>query len=304
MACKKDTPTMPETLLVTGAAGQLGRLALDHLATIHRGPIVAGTRDPARLADLAARGIEARRLDFDDAASLAEGFRGVDRALIVSTDALGQPGRRLAQHRAAVEAAAKAGVRYLAYTSMPNPAPGSPVVFAGDHHGTEEAIRASGLPHTILRVSWYQENLLASLPGILASGVWASAAGDGRVAYVAREDAARAAAAALAMGPGVTGTLDVTGPRGWSVAEMAALLTRLLGRAIQVAALDDAALAAGLAAHGVPPVMVPVIVSFDRNTREGRMPAPTDVVARLTGTAPRTLEAFFESQKATFAAAA
>ncbi|NGM22474.1 NAD(P)H-binding protein [Roseomonas stagni] len=295
---------MPETLLVTGASGQLGRLALDHLATLHRGPIVAGTRDPAKLADLAARGIEARRLDFDDAASLAEGFRGIDRALIVSTDALDRPGRRLAQHRAAVEAAARAGVRHLLYTSMPNPEPGSPVVFAADHHGTEEAIRATGLPHTILRVSWYQENLLASLPGILASGVWASAAGEGRVAYVARQDAARAAAAALAAGGEGRQTLDVTGPAGWSVAELAALVTRIFGRPVQVAAVEDAALATGLASHGVPPFLVPVLVSFDRNTREGRMPAPTGVVARLTGAAPRTLEAFLESRKGALAAAA
>jgi NAD(P)H dehydrogenase (quinone) len=295
---------MPETLLVTGAAGQLGRLALDHLATLHRGPIIAGTRDPAKLADLAARGIEVRRLDFDDAASLAEGFRGIDRALIVSTDALGQPGRRLAQHRAAVEAAAKAGVKRLVYTSMPNPEPGSPIPFAPDHHGTEEAIRATGLPHTILRVSWYQENLLASLGGILASGTWASAAGEGRVAHVARADAARAAAAALAAPTPAHGTVDVTGPRGWTVAEVAALIGQVFGRPIQVVPVDDAALAEGLASHGLPSFLVPVLVSFDRNTREGRMPAPTDTVAWLIGAEPRRLEDFLEAQKAAFPKAA
>jgi NAD(P)H dehydrogenase (quinone) len=294
---------MAETLLVTGAAGQLGRLAVEHLATLHPGPIVAGTRDPAKLSGLPA-GVAARRIDFDDAASLAEGFRGVDRVLIVSTDAFDRPGRRVAQHRAAVEAAARAGVRRLLYTSMPNPEPGSPVVFAGDHHATEEAVRATGLPHTILRVSWYQENLLGSLPGILASGIWTSAAGEGRVPYVARLDAARAAAAALAAGSAARETIDITGPRGWTVAEVADLASRLLGKPIRVLPLEDAALAETLARHGVPAPMVPVIVTMDRNTREGRMPAPTDAVARLTGTPPRTLEAFLEQLKGSFPVAA
>lgn len=293
---------MPETLLVTGAAGQLGRLAVEHLATLHAGPIVAASRDPAKLAGLAARGIATRRIDFDDAASLAEGFRGIDRALIVSTDAIERPGQRAAQHLAAVEAAAKAGVRRLVYTSMPKPEPGSPVVFAPDHHATEQAIRQSGLAHTILRVSWYQENLLGSLGSILASGTWATAAGDGRVAHVAREDAARVAAAALAAPQTVEGTLDVTGPRAWTTAEVAALITRVFGAPIQVLHLDDAALAGRLAGFGLPDFLVRMLVSMDRNTREGGLPPVTDVVTRLTGQPPRPLEAFLESQKAAFPA--
>ncbi len=295
---------MPETLLVTGAAGQLGRLAVDHLATLHEGPIVAASRDPAKLADLAARGIATRRIDFEDAASLAEGFRGIDRALIVSTDAIDQPGRRAAQHLAAVEAAVKAGVKRLVYTSMPKPEPGSAVVFAPDHHATEQAIRGSGLAHTILRVSWYQENLLGSLGGILASGAWLTSAGEGRIPYVARVDAARAAAAALAADTAANETLDVTGPRAWTTAEVAALIAQVFGKPIQLVALDDAALAAQLGSLGLPPFLVAMLVSLDRNTREGGLPAVTDVVARLTGTTPRPLEAFLQGQKAAFPVAA
>lgn len=295
---------MPETLLVTGAAGQLGRLAVEHLATLHGGPVVAASRDPAKLADLAARGIATRRIDFEDASSLAEGFRGVDRALIISTDAIERPGQRAAQHLAAVEAAAKAGVGRLVYTSMPKPEPGSPIVFAADHHATEQAIRRSGLAHTILRVSWYQENLLGSLGGILASGSWATAAGDGLVPYVAREDAARAAAAALASDSAANETLDVTGPRAWSTAELASLIAQVFGRPIQLLQIDDATLAARLDGFGLPGFLVRMLVSMDRNTREGRLPPVTDVVARLTGTQPRPLEAFLQAQKAAFPAAA
>ena len=159
--------------------------------------MIAASRDPAKLADLAAKGAETRRADFDDPASLDAAFKGVDRLLIVSTDALGVPGMRQRQHKAAVAAAARAQVGHVVYTSMPNPEPGSLIPFAPDHYGTEQALTKSGLPHTILRVSWYAENLLRSLPSILSTGKWYSSAGEGRVANVARDDVARAAAAAL-----------------------------------------------------------------------------------------------------------
>ena len=74
-----------QTLLVTGAGGQLGRLAVEELLARGATRIIAGTRDTAKLADLAARGIEIRHLDFDDTDSTAAGFAGVDRVLLIST---------------------------------------------------------------------------------------------------------------------------------------------------------------------------------------------------------------------------
>ena len=96
---------MTRTLLVTGAAGQLGRLVIDDLLRIGGGDkIVAGTRDPAKLADLAKRGVEIRHVDFDSADALKKGFADVDRLLIISTDAFDAPGHRLAQQQRAVSA--------------------------------------------------------------------------------------------------------------------------------------------------------------------------------------------------------
>jgi len=185
------------TLLVTGASGHLGRRAAEILLETKAGKVIAGTRDPSKIADLAAKGAEIRKVDFDDPA-LADAFKGVDRLLLISTDALDTPGKRLKQHKAAIEDAKKAGVKHIVYTSMPKPEPGSPIPFAPDHYGTEQALAESGIGWTVLRNSWYQENLFHSLPQVLASGKWFSAAGDGKVAHVSREDAAYAAAAALA----------------------------------------------------------------------------------------------------------
>ena len=115
---------MSNTLLVTGAAGQLGQRVIHHLIETYKvspGSIIAATRSPEKLADFTARGVVARKADFDDAAALPAAFAGVDRLLIISTDALDTPGKRLSQHKAAVEAARKAGVKHILYTSMPSP---------------------------------------------------------------------------------------------------------------------------------------------------------------------------------------
>jgi NAD(P)H dehydrogenase (quinone) len=88
------------------------------------GRIIATTRKPEALDDLAAQGVQVRRADFEDPASLVAAFSGAQRLLLISTDAVDRPGRRLAQHQAAVAAAVQAGVQHMVYTSMPRPEPG------------------------------------------------------------------------------------------------------------------------------------------------------------------------------------
>src|ERR1700679_2237414 len=101
--------TSPDsTLFVTGASGHLGRRVVELLLEKGTGRIVAGTRKPEKLADLAARGVVVRQADVEDPQGLAGALAGVDGVLIVSTDAIDRPGRRLAQHRAAVAAAVSA----------------------------------------------------------------------------------------------------------------------------------------------------------------------------------------------------
>src|SRR5580658_2444455 len=157
------------TLFVTGASGQLGRRVVELLLEKGAGKIVAGTRKPEKLADLAGRGVSVRHADFENAKELEAALAGVDRVLIISSDAIDRPGRRLAQHKAAVAAAASAGVKHAVYTSMPNPET-SPVVFAPDHLGTEQALAASGMSWTILRMCWYIEYLMMTLAPAVASG--------------------------------------------------------------------------------------------------------------------------------------
>ena len=288
------------TFLVTGAGGHLGRLAVEHLLAAKAGRVIAASRDPAKLAGLAAKGVETRRADFDDPASLDAAFKGVDRLLIISTDALGVPGLRQRQHKAAVDAAARAHVGHVVYTSMPNPEPGSPIPFAPDHYETEQALGKSGLAHTILRVSWYAENLLRSLPSILSTGKWHSSAGDGRVANVGRDDVARAAAAALAKAPG--GKFDITGPDLLTTRQIAAIVAAVFARPVEVVPVSDEQLLAGMVAAGVPKVFAELGVAFDANTRAGKIDLISDAVVKLTGRPPAPLRDVLAANKSALAA--
>lgn len=291
------------TILVTGASGQFGRLVLDALlasGSVAPADIVAASRDTGKLAAYAEKGVTLRTADFDNAAPLDAAFAGIDKALIISTDALAVPGQRLTQHRNAVTAAKRAGVGRLFYTSLPNPET-SVVTFAPDHLGTEEAIKASGLAYTILRNSWYMENLFLSLPSALQSGTWYTSAGDGRTSYVARADLAAATAAALLSDETANLTLTLTGPVGYTNAEVAALVSAVTGKPLAVVNLTDEQLAEGMAGAGVPGFLIPTFVSFDANTRLGHIEIVTDSVETLTGRPSTSLKAFLEANTAALA---
>ena len=285
---------MTGRILVTGASGQLGSRILHHLLAtsgVEASAIVAGSRDPAKLTDLAQKGVETRRIDFDDAASLSEGFAGIDRLLIVSTDALDGAGTRLRQHLAAVEAARQAGVGRIFYTSMPG-ADDSLITFAPDHLGTEAAIKASGIAHTIFRNGWYMENLFMALPQALASGQWYSAAGDGKIAHIARDDIARAIAADLASPPAENVTYTLTGDTAHTTEEIAALVRDVTGKPLAVVHVSDAELAQGMEHAGVPAPFIPTLVSFDANTREGKIAMVTDNARTFSGASLTSLKDF------------
>jgi NAD(P)H dehydrogenase (quinone) len=291
----------PHYLFVTGASGQLGRRVLAHLLDTHQvtpARIVAGTRHPERLAEEAERGVIVRRTDFDDEAGLAAAFAGAARVLIISTDKVEVPGARLRQHRAAVTAAGRAGVKHAVYTSMMRPEPGSPIPFAPDHYGTEQALASSPLTWTLLRNCWYTDFLLFSLPAAIASGQLHTASGDAGVAYVTREDCARACAAALASESTTNETLDITGPDAVSHAELARIVSELTRKTVTCVPVTVDQLRAGLSAAGLPPPLVELTVAIDINTRAGNVAKVSDTVRKLTGKPPQSVRDFLAAHAA------
>ncbi|MEP9388619.1 NmrA family NAD(P)-binding protein [Mesorhizobium sp. KR9-304] len=293
---------MTDTIFVTGASGHLGRAIIDSLLGAQGVPaarVIAGSRSPEKLSDLAAKGVTVRKADFDDPAGLEQAFAGAGTVLVISTDALDGAGTRLRQHRAAIAAAAKAGAKRIAYTSLPDPET-SKVSFAPDHLRSEEAVKATGLPYLIFRNNWYQENLLMALPQAVASGQWYSSAGDGRIPHAARDDIAAAIAGALANPPAVSTTYTLTGSEALTTDEVAGLASGILGKTVQVVHVTDEQLAGGMKAAGVPEPFIPTLVSFDTAARTGGLATVTSDLETLSGRKPRPLAAFLEANKAAF----
>ena len=272
--------------LVTGASGHLGQLVITNLLETHKIPankIIATTRKPETLAELKATGVDVRAADFDDTATLVKAFKGATRLLLISTDAMDHPGRRLEQHKNAIAAAEKAGVEHVLYTSMPKPET-SAVLFAPDHVGTEKALAASSLKGwTVLRNNWYFENLFYSLPSAIKSGTWYTAAGEGKIAHIAREDLARAAAAALASDNGGKNTYTLTGAQEYTTSEIAKLVSNAVGKPISVVQVPLEGLVQGMVGAGFPEPVARVFGSFDTNTAHGGLSGVTGDYKKLTG---------------------
>ncbi len=285
------------TLLVTGASGQLGRRVVELLLQANAGTIVATTRTPEKLSDLSQRGVIVRQADFNKPESLAAAFAGVDRLLLVSTDALDEPGLRLKQHQAAVKAAEAAGVSHVVYTSLINPGPESAVLFAPDHFGTEQALAASQLNWTVLRNNLYSDLLLGSLGQAIQLGQLFSAAGDGKISYITREDCAQAAAAALLSSFDGRRTFDITGPEALSQTKLANIATQLAGKPITYAPLELELLIHNMVLVGLPKPVAETYASIDTATAKGQFETVSNDFVELTGSQPTAVADFLAANQ-------
>jgi NAD(P)H dehydrogenase (quinone) len=275
------------TLGITGASGHLGQLTTDALLErVEPGDVVLVTRNPSKLSDAAARGARVRQGDFSEPSTLDEAFAGIDRLLLISTEVIRE---RVPGHLAAIEAARRAGVRHVLYTSIINPVPENPAVVAADHRATEEGLRDSGLEWTFLRNSIYAEYQVPSASQAIASGRHVHNSGDEAVSYVSRVDCAAAAAGALAGAAQPGRAYDVTGPEAITAADLATLGSELSGRSIEVVALEDDAYIAGLVEHAhMPEAAARDIASFGASARKGFGATVGDGVVELSGRLPRS----------------
>ena len=286
-------PSLP-TLFVTGAGGKLGSRVVELLlARGYAGKIIAGSRHPERL-DFA--GVETRTADFSDPAAFTAALAGVDHVLIISTGEIGAA--RVKLQTDAVAAAKAAGVRHIVYTSLPDPEPGNVIPMAADHYATEQAIKASGIGYTILRNSWYTENLLGSLPPALASGKWYTAAGTGRISHVTREDTAKAAAGALLADAPGSRVLTITGPETLTVRELATVASEVTGRPIAVVDVSGEEYAAGLTQAGFAPELAGLFTTFEIGQRNGALSMVTNAVETLWGDKPESVRDFLAANRA------
>jgi NAD(P)H dehydrogenase (quinone) len=267
-------------IVVTGATGQLGRLVIKALLkTQPASDIVAAVRSPEKAADLAALGVQVRRADYNEPATLDTAFKGADKVLLISSSELG---RRAVQHRAAINAAKRNGVQLIGYTSVLR-ADTSPLGLADEHRETEGALRASGVPFVLLRNGWYTENYLRSLAAALEHGAILGNADDGKIASAARADYAEAAALVMTRDAQAGRVYELAGDSAYTLTELAAEVTRQSGKKVEYQNLSEADYKAALVGVGLPEVVAALLSDSDAAASKGALFDDAHQLSQLLG---------------------
>ncbi|MGF6115527.1 NAD(P)H dehydrogenase (quinone) [Janthinobacterium lividum] len=281
-------------IVITGATGNLGQHVIASLLTsVPAANIIAAVRNPAKAAGLVAQGVQVRQADYNDGASLDAAFKGATKILLISSSEVGQ---RAQQHQNVIDAAKRAGVALLAYTSVLR-ADTSPLGLAAEHVITEAAIRASGLPYSFLRNGWYLENHTEHLVPVLEHGVVLGAAQNGRFSSAARLDYAAAAAAVLtAEQP--QAIYELAGDEGFTLTEYAAEVARQSGKAIAYKDMPQADFKAALVSVGVPEGFADLLADSDAGAAKGGLEDNGKQLSALIG---RPTTSLFDAVKAALA---
>lgn len=303
-------------IVITGASGQYGRAATEML--IAKGlaeKLILISRTPDKLADRAAQGCDVRYGDYDKPETLVAAVQGAEKMLLISGTRVGA---RVVQHKAAIDAAAAAGVKHIFYTSFIGiDDPANPAEVRHDHIETENAMRASGMAWTALRDAHYADAMILAVgPNAMATGKWFSNAGDGREAMVWRDDCAACAVAALTTAGHENRIYNITGPELQTFDEVAALMRDITGCPIEHVKVDDEQQYAIFDAMGIPrrpiddhsvsgiPWNSDDMVTFGRSIREGYLEICTNDVETLTGRTARSVRQMIEENKDLLIAAA
>ncbi|MCO8270569.1 SDR family oxidoreductase [Actinoplanes sp. TRM 88003] len=259
-------------IVITGASGRLGGRVARRLGGAKRLMV----RNAARAPEVA--GAEVVVAEYRDGEAVRRGLEGAETVFMVSA---AETPERVDEHRSFVDAAVRAGVQRLVYTSFMGAAPDASFTLARDHWATEEHIRGSGLDFTFLR-----DNLYADfLPFMVGEdGVIRGPAGDGRAAVVAQDDIADAALAVLRDPRAHSGrTYDLTGPIALSLTEVAAAITAATGRTARFHNETLPEAYASRASYGAPEWQVEAWVSTYTAIADGELEAVSTAIPDLTG---------------------
>jgi NAD(P)H dehydrogenase (quinone) len=283
---------MSQTIAVTGATGQLGRLVVDELLLrVPASQVVAVVRDAAKAEPLAAKGVDVRVAAYDDPAALRTALQGVDRLLLISGS---EVGRRVPQHTNVVEAAKAAGVSFIGYTSAPK-ANDTDLILAPEHKATEEVVQASGIPYSIMRNNWYFENYGSTVEGAKATGEIVSSANGGRIPAVSRSDLAAGHAAVLT-GDGHDNTVyEFAGDQAWTWDEFAAELSDVVGKPVTHRSVSTEEHAAAMQAVGLDEGTAGFLAALDVNIAAGALEVGPGDLSGILGRPTLTLRQFLEA---------
>ena len=269
-------------IVISAASGRLGQAAITELVKhVSAANIRLAARAPAKLDTWKSRGAEVVHADYDDSASLEAAFAGAEALFLISSE--GPNEVRIRHHKNAIDAAGRAGVQHILYTSFVNPTTESRFTWAIPHAETEPYLKACGIPYTILRDNQYAANLGGFISQAKETGVFALPGAKGKVAYVTHKDIAAVAAAVLTQRGHEGKTYELTGPEALDGFEIAAIISQATGREIKATdpALEEAA--AHFRAMGLPEFAVEGLVSMYAAAEAGEYAMVTQDVEMLAG---------------------
>lgn len=241
-------------------------------------PLILPVRSPHRAEQLP--GAEIRECSYADADAAEQALAGVDVLFMVSAS---EEEDRVGTHRTFIDAAARAGVQHIVYTSFFGAAPDAAFHLGRDHWHTEEHLRASGMAWSFLRDNLY----LDVVPAFAENGVIRGPAGEGRLSAVAQSDVAASAVAILRKPADHAGrAYELTGPEAFTFAEAAAMMTELTPATVRFEDETHEEALASRAHYGAPTWLVEAWVSTYTAIARGEMADITDDVERLTGRRP------------------
>jgi NAD(P)H dehydrogenase (quinone) len=295
-----------DKIIVSGASGQLGSLVIDELLARKVAPenliLVSRTPHTEHLNAYAARGASVRFGDFNEPESLDAAYRGGTRMLLISIN--GGGGSRPELHKVAIDAAARAGVKQIAYTSYVNADQYTDSTIAVDHVRTERILQDSGVAWTLLRNQIYANGLVDQAVQIVREGRYVTHTPDARVAYVTREDCAAAAAAVLATPGHDNRAYNITGPDAVGPRELVALAREISGKPIELVVRSEAEYRRDLADSGVPEAAINGTISFAEELDSPYLREPSTAVADLTGRPAKSVRALLTENRERLRAAA
>lgn len=268
------------TIAVTAATGQLGTLVVDALLErTTADQIVAIARDAAKAEPLAAKGVDVRIASYDDPTALKDALAGVDQVLLISGNEFG---KRAQQHRNVIDASIVNEVSRIVYTSAPQ-VDTSTLPVAPEHLATEQYLASTDVDHVLLRNNWYTENYASSVETAAATGSVLTSAGDGRVASASRQDFAEAAAVVLTTDGPVKRVYELAGDVAWTHSDLAATLTDVLGKPVEVANVSADEQTSILTSAGLDAGLVGFIVGVDAGIKQGDLELATGDLSALIG---------------------
>ena len=279
-------------ILITGATGQLGGQVIQTLLrkNVPATQIAALVRDEKKAADLKEKGIAIRIGEYDNKPSLEQAMNGIDKVLLVSGLDMTKV---VQQHQNVVDAALKAHVKCLAYTSNCLRDPGTVVnSIMLTHVQTEDYIQASGLNYIIFRNVLYMDSMAMFMLGnrVPETGI-ALPAGQGRVSYALRSDQAEAIGNVLAQEDCGNRVYNFTNSRTYSFYDVADALSELTGKHISYSPVDMQTYKDRARQQGIPQQAVEAMESFMTDIQNGQGSTLSPDLEEALGRKPTDLKA-------------